>query len=182
VLAIVPYIHRDRLGSDSHFMLKYSDLEACFAGRVENNVYLDVHSQSKQSYWQSERDQFEREGKYKLVNLLYNPRDGYVNRRERWMPWKDERHPIVVHCGVYALANNLAARARITRRMLREVVRGHVDALVPGGLFGRQWQITAWLHARERMLKCVSLEWRGMNAVLAFRQFVDLRPERPHVS
>jgi hypothetical protein len=181
VFAIVPYIHRDRLGSDSHFMLKYSDLEACFDGRVENNVYLDVHSQSKQSYWRSERDQFELEGKYKLVNLLFNPRDGYVNRRERWMPWKDECHPTVVHCGVYALANNLTVQTGITRRMLREVVRRHVDTLVPGGLFDRQWQITAWLHSRERMLKCVSLEWKGMNPVLVFRQFADLRGERARV-
>lgn len=179
--SIIPCIFKEKLRSDSHFMLKYSDLEFCFAGRVDKRIYLEVHSRAKQSHWQSERERVDPEGSYWLAKLSYNPRGAYGNRRERWMPWKDERSPIVVRCDAYALTNSVAAQATITRRALREVVCGQVDRLVPDGLFDRQWQIKAWLHARERLLEGITLEWKDSRVSLVARHRVDLNQKQPRV-
>jgi len=174
--AVIPHIYKDRLGRDSHFVLKYSDVESLFLGKTERDVHLRVHSQApRQVYWKNERDRPRREGLYELLRLSYAPAKSNHDWLVSWIRQQyDEPNPIAVSCHVYALPNQLAMAVNLRRSFVREVARTEVERVAAVGIFDHRWQVTLRLHTQDRVLECVALLWKGVKLASARKQLTEI--------
>jgi hypothetical protein len=154
VPAIIPYILKDRPAKGFAYLLKYADIEACFVHRVrevQRVIYLDVHFSLKQRYWKQDRDRLEAEGQFTLVQCGYTP-----GQAPPYGPWQEQKSPVVVSVGIYAVPQAVITSARIDRSTVRRVFQEQVESVTHESLTAKSWRTAVALLVSTRSLECTS--------------------------
>ena len=155
---IIPHSQKTKLPKDLHDAIKYSDLEAAFAGRCDKDLHLWVHFGRNQAYWMEERKRVGDEGRYKLVSIGFDPEAYYLSMR----PWSEMDKPVVVGAGVYVLPRTVTAALQLKREMLRSILVEQVRKLTPKGWTSRRWGLSLNLWSEERHIQSVATTWTGL--------------------
>jgi hypothetical protein len=161
---IIPYSGKHKTSKGMCYLLKYGDIEACFAPEPEKEIDLSVWFWDAQDSHKKIRDQNDKAGRYRVVEGEFDPEKVSINEGALYVRFR-----------VYPVPLLRVSADNLNRSVIHKILFEQLHEIIPKGrLTTHRWELEMnWL-VNEAVVECRRKIWTGLREDIDMKMLIPL--------